>query len=155
VKRYVLLVLITILACWLLWPEAREPNAELAATAREAVEFARDVESSNRSYLIWADRYRLLGIAVAVAVPVAVAYLVLRASRQNTPEGPELLEAMAQRGWVNLPPRSTPQLESGASASLRPALPEAESDETHSEDEEGADRQSRSNGSALPPTNGS
>jgi hypothetical protein len=132
----VLIVLITILACWLLWPEARDPNAELAATVREAVEFARDVESSSRSYVVWADRYRLLAIVVAVSVPVVVAYLVLRASRQDPCEEPELLEAMEQRGWVDLPQGSRPRLEPSRSTTRSPALPGSEGEEVDTEGEE-------------------
>jgi hypothetical protein len=57
------------------------PNAELVRTAREAVELAHASQQDNRSAVLWAGRFRLVGLVIGVSVPLIMVYLIWRSSR--------------------------------------------------------------------------
>ncbi len=72
------------------------PNAELARTTREAVQLARDAQTSGESAALWAGRFRLLAIVVGASAPLVVAYLVWRASARSELDPAEVIEAIEQ-----------------------------------------------------------
>ncbi|MFQ5492229.1 MAG: hypothetical protein ACE5GE_16055 [Phycisphaerae bacterium] len=79
-----------------------DPNTELAKTAREAVEMARDSESAVTSAVLWTDRFRLLAIVIGMSVPVVVVYLISRSSSQAEPDTTEILQQLEQLGVSSL-----------------------------------------------------
>ena len=114
-RRYLLLVGAIVLAgAILLFLLCRptDPNAELARAAREAVQLARDADSSATSAVLWGSRFRLLAIVLGATVPMVVAYLIWRSSAGADPDAADILGLMEQYGVPNLdtlpPPESTP-----------------------------------------------
>ena len=70
-----------------------DPDTELARTAREAVQLAREAGSSDESAVLWTGRFRLVAIVVGVSVPLVVALLIWRASAHSDLDPTEIIEA--------------------------------------------------------------
>lgn len=70
------------------------PDAELACTAREAVELARDAQADDRSAVLWPGRFRLLALIVGVCAPILAAAYIWRASSQSELDPTEVIEAV-------------------------------------------------------------
>ncbi len=70
-----------------------DPNAELARTAREAVQLARDTASNDASAVLWTGRFRLLAIVIGVSVPLVVVLLIWRTSAHSELDPTEIVEA--------------------------------------------------------------
>ncbi len=106
-----------------------DPNAELARTAREAVELAHDADSAVTSAVLWSGRFRLLAIVVGVSVPMVVAFLIWRSSNPSECDPVELLDCLEQLGASRLGrlprPDSSPKPLSSAEETDRDAGPQA------------------------------
>ncbi len=100
-----------------------DPNAELARTTREAVQLARDAQTSSESAALWAGRFRLLTVVVGVSAPLIVAYLIWRASAASELDPAEVIEAIEQD-------RLLPPVENAA-GELSTSSPEALPVEAH------------------------
>ena len=70
------------------------PNTELARTAREAVEMAREADSSMTAAVLWSGRFRLLAIVLGVSVPMVVVYLIWRSSTAAEPDAIDIFEQL-------------------------------------------------------------
>jgi hypothetical protein len=95
----------------------RDPNLELARTARTAVEMARDAQVADRSAVLWSGRLRLLAVAVGVSVPLVVALLIWRTSTQREVDAAEAIEAAEQYllpGPIAPPHEALPSKPTGA-----------------------------------------
>ncbi len=71
-----------------------DPNVELARTAREAVEMAREADSSMTAAVLWSGRFRLLAIVLGVSVPLVVVYLIWRSSTAAEPDAIDIFEQL-------------------------------------------------------------
>jgi hypothetical protein len=64
-----------------------DPNAELVAATRAAVELANHAQENNDAAYLWPGRFRLLAVAIGVGVPSLVAaalfWLLLRGPRER------------------------------------------------------------------------
>ena len=98
----VLAVAIAICGLWGLGEIFRsgEPNAELARTTREALEMAReageDAEDTRRA----AGALRLAALAVGVATPLLVAYLIYRLQARQETSVEEVLRVLEREGLL-------------------------------------------------------
>jgi len=72
------------------------PDAELARTAREAVELARDAQADDRSAVLWAGRFRLLALIIGVCAPILVAAYIWRSSANGEIDPVEVIEQVEQ-----------------------------------------------------------
>ena len=87
-----------------------DPNVELARTAREAVELARDADASVTAAVLWNGRFRLLAIVLGVSIPMMVGYLIWRSATVTEPDPIDILEQMELLEVSNLDTLSAPDV---------------------------------------------
>jgi len=68
-------------------------DADLARTARDAVELAREAQDRDQSAVLWTGRFRLVALIIGVTVPLIIAYLLWRASHTGEPDAAEIIHA--------------------------------------------------------------
>lgn len=90
-------------------------DPDLARTARESVQLARDAQQRDTSAVLWSGRLRLLALVIGVSAPLIIAYLIHRAVVRGTPDSPDVLAEAERLKLLQLgPPRTDTQ----------PALPQ-------------------------------
>lgn len=85
-------------------------DTELARTAHEAVQLARESQSDDRSAVLWTGRFRLLAQVIGVSVPLVVAYLIWRSSCKSEIDAAEIIETAEQYALPNINPHRPPDL---------------------------------------------
>ena len=98
------------------------PNAELVRTARQAVELAHDAQTDNRSAVLWAGRFRLVGLVIGVSVPLLIAAWIWRSSGQSDLHPAEIIECVEQYVLPAMKDPPGPALPGGAQPESHPAL---------------------------------
>jgi len=98
------------------------PNVELVRTAREAVELAHDAQQDNRSAVLWAGRFRVVGLVIGVSVPLLIAAWIWRSSGQCDLHPAEILECVEQHVLPVIKDPPDPALPGGAQPESHPAL---------------------------------
>ena len=98
------------------------PNVELVRTAREAVELAHDSQMDNRSAVLWAGRFRVVGLVIGVSVPLLIAAWIWRSSGQSDLHPAEIIECVEQHMLPTMKDPSDPALPEGAQPESHPAL---------------------------------
>jgi len=89
-------------------------DPDLARTAHESVQLARDAQERDTSAVLWSGRLRLLALAIGVSAPLIVAYLIQRAVTRSAPDSPDVLAEAERLRLLQLgPPRTD----------VHPALP--------------------------------
>ena len=78
-----------------------DPNAEMAETAREAVQMARDAREDAESARRRGYTVRVVALVVGVSVPLMVAYLIYRSSERSEPGLEDVLEVMEEEGLLD------------------------------------------------------
>jgi hypothetical protein len=57
---------------------------------------AHEAQKSDRSAVLWAGRFRLIGVIIGVTVPLVIAYLLWRSSNTGEPDAAEIIHAAQQ-----------------------------------------------------------
>ena len=86
------------------------PNAELARTAREAVELARDAEADDRSAVLWSGRFRVLAVVLGVSAPILVAAYIWKCSAKGEIDPAEVIDQIEQYALDRATPSEDPAL---------------------------------------------
>ena len=94
------LAAVAVMCIWLL---PNDPNIELAAATRHAIESADRARRESDAAHLAPARWRLLAIAVGTAVPLAVATIALTIVTRSRPADVDVLLAMAEL-QTSLPP---------------------------------------------------
>ena len=98
------------------------PNSELIRTAREAVELAHASQQDNRSAVLWAGRFRVVGLVIGVSVPLLIAAWIWRSSGQSDLHPAEIIECVEQYVLPAMKDPPGPALPGGAQPESHPAL---------------------------------
>ena len=111
--KYVLLGLCgSVIVLWMLAGifSARDPNVELARTAREAVEMAegarREAEITRKASSV----FRVMALVVGISVPLVVAYLIYRLQSKEEPGVGQIIGVLG-REVMKLPKQARLQVE--------------------------------------------
>ena len=83
-----------------------DPNAQMAETAEQAMEMARDAREDAKSVRQRGYALCVVALVVGVSAPLVVAYLIYRASEQSEPGPAEVLEVMEEEGLLDGPDRA-------------------------------------------------
>jgi hypothetical protein len=114
--KYVALpVLLGLLALWAFvgLVRSRNPDAELALAARQAIHAALDAQTAaNRIRSVGAGM-RIAGLVVGIVGPLVIAFLIYRVRSAEEVEPEEMLEMMESYGLIELPVLEKPELSAG------------------------------------------
>lgn len=91
--QYALLVVLALLAVWIIAGilSSRSPNAELARTVREALRMARQADQEADAVRRGSSAFRLVAMALGMAGPLVIVYLIYRLHMRSEPRSPEML----------------------------------------------------------------
>ena len=98
-------------------------DPDLARTARESVQLARDAQKRDTSAVLWSGRLRLLALAIGVSAPLIVAYLIHRAVARGAPDSPDVLAEAERLRLLQLGPPRTGARSALPHDAARPRLP--------------------------------
>ena len=105
VKYLILGFLGSVLALWLFAGvfRARDPNVELAKTARKAVRMAegarREADITRKASSV----FRSVALVVGISVPLIVAYLIYRLQVKEEPGAGEIIDVLGRERLVEMP----------------------------------------------------
>lgn len=88
------------------------PNADLARTAREAVELAHDAQTDDVSAVLWAGRFRVLAVILGVSTPILVAAYIWKSSAKGEIDPAEVIEQVEHYALDRARPPQEPALPS-------------------------------------------
>ena len=90
----------------------RDPNIELARTAREAMQIAEDAHRSAQAVRRTSSIVRILALVVGVTVPLIVALLVYVLQQRSEPRPEEVLRLLEKENLLDLTQNSPCRLPS-------------------------------------------
>ena len=111
--KYVLLGLCgSVIVLWMLAGifSARDPNVELARTARETVKMAEDARKEAEITRRASSAFRSVALVVGVSVPLVVAYLIYRLQVKEEPGAGEIIDVLERERLVEMPGRKRVKL---------------------------------------------
>jgi heme/copper-type cytochrome/quinol oxidase subunit 4 len=94
--QYALLVVLALLAVWIIAGilSSRSPDAELARTVREALRMTRQAHQEADAVRRASSAFRLIAMAVGMAAPLVIVYLIYRLHMRPEPQSPDMLNAI-------------------------------------------------------------